>query len=142
MEVFKASPRDRAQQRFVEQNILTLLFPHGGDLHGLSQGQGSTAFCGADHVDIPVPPGRVGKRGLQGFPRGQSSTASAVEQTFSQAPHRSKPRASAAVPSPSVPASVSSWRTWTLQTSRRHSRTRSRSSCWRKKTTRAAGGFL
>ena len=27
------------------------------------------------------------------FPRGQSSTASAVEQTFSQAPHRSKPRA-------------------------------------------------
>ena len=72
----------------------------------------------ARHVDIPVPHGRVGKRGLQGFPRGQSSTASAVEQTigvdrggfqgfprgqsstasaveqtFSQAPHRSKPRA-------------------------------------------------
>ena len=67
--------------------------PHGGDLHGLSQGQGSTALCGADHVDIPVPHGRVGKRGLHGFPRGQSSTASAVEQTFSQAPHRSMPRA-------------------------------------------------
>ena len=92
--------------------------PHGGDLHGLSQGQGSTALCGADHVDIPVPHGRVGKRGLHGFPRGQSftvsaveqtigvdrgglqglprgqsSTASAVEQTFSQAPHRSLPRA-------------------------------------------------
>ena len=91
--------------------------PHGGDLHGLSQGQGSTALCGADHVDIPVPHGRVGERGLQGFPRGQgstasaveqtigvdrgglqgfpsgqSSTASAVEQTFSH-PHRSKPRA-------------------------------------------------
>ena len=33
-------------------------------------------------------------------------------------------------------------RTWTLPTSRRHSRTRMRSSCWRKKTTRAAGGFL
>ena len=55
--------------------------PHGGDLHGLSQGQGSTALCGADHVDIPVPHGRVGKRGLHGFTRGQSSTASAVEQT-------------------------------------------------------------
>ena len=67
--------------------------PHGGDLHGLSQGQGSTALCGADHVDIPVPHGRVGKRGLHGFPRGQSSTASAVEQTFSQAPHRSLSRA-------------------------------------------------
>ena len=90
VEIFTASPRDRAH----------------------------TAFCGADHVDIPVPHGRVGKRGLQGFPRGQgstasaveqtigvdrgglqgfprgqSSTASAVEQTFSQAPHRSKPRA-------------------------------------------------
>ena len=56
--------------------------PHGGDLHGLSQGQGSTALCGADHVDIPVPQGRVGKRGLQGFPRGQSSTASAVGQNI------------------------------------------------------------
>ena len=42
---------------------------------------------------LPVPHGRVGARGLQGFPRGQGSTASAVEQTFSQAPHRSKPRA-------------------------------------------------
>ena len=57
--------------------------PHGGDLHGLSQGQGcSTALCGADHVDIPVPHGRVGERGLHGFSRGQSSTASAVEQTI------------------------------------------------------------
>ena len=66
--------------------------PLGGDLHGLSQGQGSTALCGEDHVDFPVPHGRVDRGGLQGFPRGQSSTASAVEQTFSQAPHRSKPR--------------------------------------------------
>ena len=113
-EVFKASPKDRAQQRFVEQNMLTLLFtvveevlgevfkaspkdrahqrfdtpvPHGrgggprGGLQGLSQGQGSSAVCGAENVDIPVPHGRAGKRGLHGFPRGQSSTASAVEQT-------------------------------------------------------------
>ena len=42
--------------------------PHGGDFHGLSQGQGSTALCGADHVDIPFPHGRVGERGRQGFP--------------------------------------------------------------------------
>ena len=33
-----------------------------GGLHGLSQEQGSTAVCGAEHVDIPVPHGR-GKLG-------------------------------------------------------------------------------
>ena len=54
----------------------------GGGLHGLSQGQGSAAVSGAGHVDIPVPHGRVGNRGLHGSPRGQSSTASAVEQTI------------------------------------------------------------
>ena len=110
------------QQRTAEQIIGFPVPGRGGGarggLHGLSQGQGSTALCGADHVDIPVPHGRVGGRGLQGFPRGQGSTASAVEQTIavdrgglqgfprgqsatasaveqtsSQAPHRSKPRA-------------------------------------------------
>ena len=64
-----------------------------GGLPGLSQGQGSSAVCEADNVDIPVPHGRVGKRSLQRFPRGQSSTASAFEQNFSQAPHRSLPQA-------------------------------------------------
>ena len=98
--------------------------PHGrgggarGGLQGLSQGQGSSAVCGGENVDISVPHGRVEKRGRHGFPRGQSSTASAVEQTvgvdrggpqrfprgqsstasafeqtFSQAPHRSLPQA-------------------------------------------------
>ena len=43
-----------------------------GGLQGVSQRQGSTAFSGADHVDIPVPHGR----GLQGFLPGQGSTAS------------------------------------------------------------------
>ena len=64
-----------------------------GGRPGLSQGQGLSAVCEADNVDIPVPHGRVGKRGPQRFPRGQSSTASAFEQTSSQAPHRSLPQA-------------------------------------------------
>ena len=87
-----------------------------GGLPGLSQGQGSTAVCGAEHVDTSVPHGRGGgargglhgqsstasaveqtvgvhRGGPQGFPRGQSSTASAVEQNLSQDPHRSLPRA-------------------------------------------------
>ena len=64
-----------------------------GGLPGLSQGQGSSAVCGAEHVDTPVSHSRVGKRGLQRFPRGQSSTASAFEQNFSQAPHPSLPQA-------------------------------------------------
>ena len=111
------------KQRTAEQVVDTPV-PHGrgggarGGLQGLSQGQDSTEVCGADNVVSPVPHGRVGKRGLHGFPRGQSSTASAVqqtvgvdrggpqrfprgqsstasafEQTFSQAPHRSLPQA-------------------------------------------------
>ena len=52
-----------------------------GGLQGLSQGQGSTAVCGAEHVDIPVPRGRGRRGGLQGLPHGQGSTAS-VEQTI------------------------------------------------------------
>ena len=72
--------------------------PHGrgggarGGLQGLSQGQGSTALCGAVHVDIPVPHGSVGERGLHGFPRGQGSTASAVEQTIAVARLQGFPR--------------------------------------------------
>ena len=62
-----------------------------GGLPGLSQGQGSTAVCAAEHVDTPVPHGRGG--GARGGLHGQSSTASAVEQTFSQVHHRSLPRA-------------------------------------------------
>ena len=56
--------------------------PARGGLQGLSQRQVSTAVYGAEHVDTPVPQGRVGKRDLQGFPRGQSSTASAGEQSI------------------------------------------------------------
>ena len=59
--------------------------PRGGDFHCLSQGQGSSSFCGADHVGIPVPLGRVGNRGLQGFTRGQSSAVSTGEQTIGAA---------------------------------------------------------
>ena len=47
-------------------------------LQGFSRGQGTTAFRGADFVDIPVPQGRGGhvvRGGLQGFSQGQGSTA-------------------------------------------------------------------
>ena len=68
-------------QRTVEQTI-DIPVPHdrcgrggGGGLQGFSPGQGSTAYSGADFVDIPVP-GRGGRNvGLQGFPPRQSSTA-------------------------------------------------------------------
>ena len=70
-------------QRNVEQTIDTPV-PHdrggrggGGGLQGFSQGQGSTAYYGADFVDIPVPPGRGGfsGEGLHSFSQGQGSTA-------------------------------------------------------------------
>ena len=57
-----------------------------GGLQGLPQGQGSTASAGEQTIVVDR---------LQGFPRGQGSAASAGEQTFSQAPHRSLPRAPA-----------------------------------------------
>ena len=91
VEVFTASPRDRAQQRFVKQNMLTFPF---------------LMVVLERDVFMVLPEDRVPQRlplcrpsvlivevFNQGFPRGQSSTASAVEQTFSQAPHRSLPRA-------------------------------------------------
>ena len=66
------------QQRTSEQ-IIDIPVPQGrggrggfGGLQGVSQGQGSTAFSGADHVDFPVP--RC--EGLQGFLPRQGSTAS------------------------------------------------------------------
>ena len=72
------------QQRIAEQTI-DIPVPHdrsgrggGGSLQGFSQGQGTTAFSGAEFVDIPVPQGRGGevvRGGLQGFSQGQGSTA-------------------------------------------------------------------
>ena len=63
-------------QRIPEQTI-DIPVPHdcsgrggGGSLQGFSQGQGTTAFSGAEFVDIPVPQGRGGRDvrgGLQGF---------------------------------------------------------------------------
>ena len=44
----------------------------GGSLQGFSPGQNSTAFHGAEHVDVPVPRGE----GLQGLRPGQGSRAS------------------------------------------------------------------
>ena len=62
------------QQRIAEQTI-DIPVPHdrggrggGGSLQGFSQGQGSTAFSGAEFVDIPVP--------RRGGLHGPASTAS------------------------------------------------------------------
>ena len=72
------------QQRTSEQ-IIDIPVPQGrgsrgghGGLQGVSQGQGSTALCGADPVDIPVP--RSG--GLQGFLQRQGPTASSSSSHF------------------------------------------------------------
>ena len=71
------------QQRIVEQTI-DIPVPHdrggrggGGGLQGFSHGQGTTAFRGAEFVDIPVPPGRggLGGGGLHSFSQDQGSTA-------------------------------------------------------------------
>ena len=82
VEVFKASPRDSAQQPFVQQTTSFSPVPHGrgggsrGGFQDLSQGQGSSAVSGADHVNTPVF-GRGGgaRGGLLGLSRGQGSTA-------------------------------------------------------------------
>ena len=72
------------QQRIAEQ-LIDIPVSHdrggrggGGGLQGFSQGQGATAFRGAEFVDIPVPPGRggwIGHEGLQGFSQGQNSNS-------------------------------------------------------------------
>ena len=73
------------QQRTAEQVVDTPV-PHGrgrvarGGLQGSSQGQGSTAFCGADNVVSPSRVARGGSRGgsrggLQGSSQGPGSTA-------------------------------------------------------------------
>ena len=69
------------QQRIAEQ-LVDIPVPQvrqggGGGLHGFRAGQGTTAFRGAEFVDLPVPPGRgggVGRGGLQGFSQRQNST--------------------------------------------------------------------
>ena len=73
VEVPAITSNSSLQQRTSEQ-IIDIPVPHSrggrgghGGLQGVSQGQGSTALCGADHVDIPVP--------RSGGPR-QGSTAS------------------------------------------------------------------
>ena len=69
------------QQRNAEQIIGFPVPGRGGGarggLQGLSQGQGSTAVCGAESVDTPVPHvrGRLGGGGLHGLSQGQGSSA-------------------------------------------------------------------
>ena len=76
-----------------EQNV-DIPVPHGragragqAGLQGFSQGQGSTAFSGADLVDTPVPQGRGGFGGPQGFLPSSSGASSshspgAVDEAF------------------------------------------------------------
>ena len=66
----------RSLHGLVEQNV-DIPVPHGrgggGGLQDVRSGQDSAAFCGAEHVGIPVPCGG----GLQGFlPRQVSTTSS------------------------------------------------------------------
>ena len=67
-------------QGIVEQNV-DIPVPHRrggrGGLQDFRPGQDSTAFGGADHVEIPAP--RVG--GLQGFLPRQASTASSAHSS-------------------------------------------------------------
>ena len=50
----------------------------------VSPGQDSTAFVGAERVDVPVPGGGGGIAGLQDFLPGQSSTALHSEERISE----------------------------------------------------------
>ena len=78
MEVFKASPMNKAYQRFLVRVHVNTPVPHvrgggaRGGLLGLSQGQGSTAVCGAVHVDTR---GEGARGGLPGLSQGQGSSA-------------------------------------------------------------------
>ena len=83
------------KQRTAEQVVDTPV-PHGrgrgarGGLQGSSQGQGSTAVCGADEVDTPALHARGGssRGGLQGLSQGQCSTAvCGADNVVSPVPH-------------------------------------------------------
>ena len=105
-------------QRTVEQHVdIPASRGRGlrGGIEGFFPGQSSTAPLFSEQiVDIPVPRGD-----LQGFLPGQGSTASSSHSpdaaneagvgVFSHFSPWEKSAASAAIPSPIVPASVSSW---------------------------------
>ena len=82
------------QQRTAEQTIDIAVPRRGGGarggLQGFSQGQGSTAVCGAESVDTPAPHGRSGgaRGGLPGLSQGQGSTAvCGADNVVSPVPH-------------------------------------------------------
>ena len=147
----------------IAEHIVGIPVPHGFGgkrrLQGLLPEQSSTATSSSlerisertveQIVDIPSS-----GRGLR---QDSSSSAGLADEDFtgffSHFSPWGKSAASAAVPSPQPsrvracpPVSAHGlgrlMRTLTLPTSRRHSRTRTRSSCLRKKRTRAAGGHL
>ena len=62
MRVFRVLAQNRVQQRVLWSRPLTfqlLMVVVDGAVMEVSHKQGSTAFSGADHVDIPVPHGRL-----------------------------------------------------------------------------------
>ena len=95
VEVFKASPQDRAQQRLVVQTTSFLqLFTLVKDVlvevfKASSQGQSSTSVSGADYVDTAVHSRGGGARGgLSGLSQGQCSSAvCGAEHVDTPVPH-------------------------------------------------------
>ena len=82
------------RQRTAEQTIDIAVPRRGGGarggLQGFSQGQDSTAVCGAENLVIPAPHVRGGgaRGGLQGLSQGQGSTAvCGADNVVSPVPH-------------------------------------------------------
>ena len=90
MEVFKATHKDRAQQRFLDHNTSTFTF-----LTVVLTREVVTVFHRGQSSTVSAVEQTTGvdRGGPQHFPRGQSSTASVFELYFSQAPHPSLPQA-------------------------------------------------
>ena len=100
VEVFKGLPRDKGSTAVCGADNVVSSASQGrgggarGGLPGLSQGQGSSAgFWTRKRSTFPFLMVVLEKEVLNVFLVGQSSTASAFEQTSSHAPHRSLPQA-------------------------------------------------
>ena len=75
--IISYSSLQRAAEQTIDIPVPQVRRGGGGGLQGFRAGQGTTAFRGAEFVDIPVPQGcgGLGGGGLQSFSQGQGSTA-------------------------------------------------------------------